>query len=256
MNAAARKSSLLNALLMSLVLSSGFPAMAAEYGTSFTYQGSLKASGVPMNGTVNLQFSIYDVAVSGVPLTAPIELNNVPISDGVFTVELDFGALPQSSQERWLSIVVNSTILSPRQKFSPTPIAQSSLRVPLVFGGQIHESAWGGIYAIPFGITEAFGVEARAQMVMPRACKAKNLHVRNMNIANLPSTTATLRVNGVSTLLACTQSGGNTCSNTSTVVDIQAGDLVSIQIPGTGTRPVTNSEGEIRGYVSFSWICE
>jgi hypothetical protein len=258
MNAAARKSSLLKAVLMSLALSSGFSAAAAEYGTSFTYQGSLKASGVPMNGTVNLQFSLYDVAVSGVPLTAPIELNNVPISDGVFTVELDFGALPQSAQERWLSIVVNSTILSPRQKFSPTPLAQSSLNVPLVFGGQIHESVWGGSFATPYGITEGLQGEARAQMVMPKACTAKNLFVRNMNMGSLPNTTATIRVNGVATLLACSQvqANGPTCSNTTASVDIQAGDLVSISVPGTGIRPITNSEAEIRGYVSFSWICE
>jgi hypothetical protein len=256
----------LRPLLAALVLLAGLnvSVSAAEYGTAFTYQGSLKSNGLFINGTANLEFRIYAQAAAGIPLTGPIVLANTPVNDGVFTVELDFGMIPQSSQEHWLEIVVNSTIMSPRQKFSPAPLAQASMRVPLVFGGQIHESpfwstAGGGAFAAPSGITDALYSQARTQMIMPTTCTAKNLHVRNQSIADYPNSTVTLRVNGVNTLLSCAQTSGNgpNCSNTVEKIEIQAGDLVNLHFtPNLPARPISNSENDIRAFVSFSWMCE
>lgn len=233
-------------------------AHAAQYGNAFTYQGSLKASGVAVGGTAAMQFAIYDVESGGVPLVAPIVLPAVPVTDGVFSVDLDFGTLPQSKNERWLEIVVNSTILAPRQKLVPAPIAQAVMRAPLVFAGQIQESPYpGGQFASPMGITEAFSSEARAQMVMPVDCVARNLYVQNLSTSGYPSTTAMLRVNNADTALTCAQvDPTKTCSNVANAVAITAGSLVAVRFSGLPQRPVTNSEAETRGFAAFGFVCE
>ncbi len=266
MIAAKRIATSVRAALIAAVLAGGSIATAAEYNNEFTYQGALKASGAAVNGTANFEFRLYSVATLGVPLSAPLVFNNYPVTDGVFTVRLDFGALPQSKQERWLEIVVNSTILAPRQKLAPAPIAQVSRKVPLVFAGQIHESPYwdtmgNGAFASPNGITEALYTESRAQMLIPTACVAKNLFVRNSSnpSINYANTTATVRVNGIDSLLSCAQisTNGATCSNTVSTVAIAAGDLVSMKFtPNLPARPITNSELETTGFVSFGFICE
>jgi hypothetical protein len=239
------------------------PAAAAEYNTAFTYQGGLKASGVAVNSAVNLEFRLYDVASLGIPLSAPIVLNGTPVVDGVFSVTLDFGTAALTRDERWLEVVVNSTILTPRQKLAPAPVAQTALiRAPLFFGGQIQESPFfagtTGAYATPFGITDAVYTESRAQMVMPRACIARNLVVRHIGSGPYANTTVVLRVNGVSSTLACgpvPQAG--TCSDLVNSVAVAAGDLVALQFsPNLPARPITNSESEIQARVAFSWVCE
>ncbi len=55
-------------------------------------------------------------------------LNALPVSNGVFTAQLDFGAAPFNSGEaRWLEIAVNTNgvapliTLTPHQRLSPTP---------------------------------------------------------------------------------------------------------------------------------------
>lgn len=109
-------------------------AGSAELGTAFTYQGALKSGGEAMTGTANLEFRIYDVPTLGIPLSEPIAMDSVPVHDGVFTVELDFGMLPSDNADRWLEITVNSSVLAPRQKLTPAPLAQRVIASPLVAG--------------------------------------------------------------------------------------------------------------------------
>lgn len=263
MKAQIRTRTILQALAVLAILTiSG--AASAEIGTAFTYQGALKSGGEAMDGTANMEFRIYDVPTLGIPLSAPIAINSVPVHDGVFTVELDFGQLPSDNEDRWLEITVNSTVLAPRQKLTPAPLAQRAMVNPLVFGGQIHESPYwadgsGGAFASPMGTNEAVYAEARAQMIMPTACTAKNLYVRNSSIADYPNTTVTVRVNGSDTALSCSQTSGNgpTCSNVSDAITINAGDRVSMRfMPNLPARAVGNSEVEIRAFVAFGWICD
>jgi len=46
-------------------------------GTGFTFQGKLKESGVPLDGTVYLQFTLWDAAGSGDPPTGGIRIGDV-----------------------------------------------------------------------------------------------------------------------------------------------------------------------------------
>src|SRR6266496_4241963 len=65
-------------------------AGAFAQGTAFTYQGRLFDAGSPANGIYDLRFNVYD-ALSGPSLIAGPKTNlAVVVSNGLFTVTLDF----------------------------------------------------------------------------------------------------------------------------------------------------------------------
>jgi hypothetical protein len=115
----------------------GQPENAVPLSSAFTYQGQLKQGGTPANGLVDLRFRLYDGSGGGaVLLGGPINYVAVPVTDGLFTVELNFGAGMFLADERWLQIEVTSpsnagngpyTTLAPRQLVRPAPVAMFAL---------------------------------------------------------------------------------------------------------------------------------
>ena len=64
----------------------------AAVGTAFTYQGSLTENGVPVDGTVDLVFTLYNASIGGSAVgTGPYYINGAPVDAGRFTAQLDFG---------------------------------------------------------------------------------------------------------------------------------------------------------------------
>jgi hypothetical protein len=102
--------------------------LLAPVGTAFTYQGTITDTGSPANGSYNLAFKLYDDASAGTQVGSTVTKNAVAVSDGYFTVELDFGDWFDGTA-LWLEIEVQGpgdpgfTALSPRQPLSPTPYA-------------------------------------------------------------------------------------------------------------------------------------
>ena len=64
---------------------------AFAQGTAFTYQGRLNDGGVPAGGSYDLRFALYDALAGGSPVSAVLTNATVPVSNGLFTVTLDFG---------------------------------------------------------------------------------------------------------------------------------------------------------------------
>ncbi|MEZ6243287.1 MAG: hypothetical protein R3B57_09610 [Phycisphaerales bacterium] len=89
--------------------------------TTFTYQGSLKDGGGPASGFYDMTFRLFSAATGGSPLAT--QSMGVSVSQGVFSVELDFGANNFNNTDRWLEIIVNGTTLSPRQAVNRAPYA-------------------------------------------------------------------------------------------------------------------------------------
>jgi hypothetical protein len=108
-------------ILILLTASLLFLAVASSAQTTFTYQGRLDSNGQPYNGTVGMDFRLYADESDGFPLATQLG-NSVQVDQGLFQVELDFGAQDYSS-ELWLEITVNGQALSPRQAISATPFA-------------------------------------------------------------------------------------------------------------------------------------
>ncbi len=109
-------------------LPSAFGLRLSAQGTAFTYQGRLNDGAAPASGSYDLQFAVYDAA-SGGSKQAPFMTNSATaVSNGLFTVTLDFGNI-FSGAARWLDIGVRTngggtfTLLAPRQALTPTPYA-------------------------------------------------------------------------------------------------------------------------------------
>jgi hypothetical protein len=105
---------------------------AEPMGCAFTYQGRLIEAGSPAQGEYDFQFELYDEPVDGNQLDDTIDVNEVNVSDGYFTVVLDFGAGVFDGDARWLDIDVRQGALEdpntyadlePRQEVTPTPYA-------------------------------------------------------------------------------------------------------------------------------------
>lgn len=98
-------------------------------GTAFTYQGRLDTTNGPANGIYDLRFTIYDAASGGAVVAGPVTNSPMTISNGLFTVSLDFGAGVFDGSSRWLEVAVRTNsggafaLLAPRQAVTATPYA-------------------------------------------------------------------------------------------------------------------------------------
>lgn len=107
-----------------------FSSIAINAQTSaFTYQGRLTYKGETANGNYYMQFSLFNMENGGAQIgTAQTAL--VTVTNGAFTVKLDFGAAVfNTTNARFLEIAVKRmaeaqyTTLSPRQEITSAPFA-------------------------------------------------------------------------------------------------------------------------------------
>jgi hypothetical protein len=117
-------------LLMLVVIS----ARAAHGQTSaVTYQGQLSDAGALANGSYDLRFALFDTAAGGAQIGANQTVPAVPVSAGVFTVQLDFGVNVFPGANRFVEIGVKPasggsfTTLAPRQQIGSSPYAIRTL---------------------------------------------------------------------------------------------------------------------------------
>ena len=68
------------------------PAPASILGGGFTYQGQLRRGGSPANATCDFQFSLWNAASGGEQKGTTLARTGVNVSNGLFTVVLDFGS--------------------------------------------------------------------------------------------------------------------------------------------------------------------
>ena len=105
---------------------------AGAQGTAFTYQGRLNDGGGPANGNYDLTFTLFGVSSGGSAIVGPRTNSLVGVTNGGFTVMLDFGAGAFTGTDRWLEIGVRTSgggafnTLSPRQQLTSTPYAIQS----------------------------------------------------------------------------------------------------------------------------------
>jgi hypothetical protein len=112
----------------------------APTGTAFTYQGHLTDGVSAADGPFDFQFRLYDAAVGGTQIGSTVLAGDVPVTQGLFNVRLDFGIAAFGGGARWLDIGVRPgtsgdpyTILSPRQELTPAP---SALSLPNVYANE------------------------------------------------------------------------------------------------------------------------
>ena len=109
-------------LLLILLAVIGFQPATAQ-SSALTYQGQLRDGGAPVTGNVNLEFRLFDQLIAGNEVASPQTRLNWPVEDGLFQVELDFGAGAFDGSDRFLEVEVNGAPLNPRQRVTATPYA-------------------------------------------------------------------------------------------------------------------------------------
>jgi hypothetical protein len=152
-------------LLLFCLLPSVFCLPAFSQGTAFTYQGRLDSGGNAANGFYDLRFAIYDMASGGAPQGSAVTNAATAVSNGLFTVTLDFGnQFPGAA--RWLDIGVRTNgggafvPLSPRQALLPAPYAiHAAKALDVVNGSVLNPLFIGTTTAIPLDFFVA-GVRA------------------------------------------------------------------------------------------------
>ncbi len=137
--------------LTALILAMGVSVVAVPVTaqtparTAFTYQGQLKDAGQPYNGNADLAFGLFDAVTGGVQIGMAVIKISHPITNGLFTVDLDFGPGAFAGDGRRLEIEVNDVPLLPRQAIRPAPYALCALNVP-AGGSSSWQAAAGGIH--------------------------------------------------------------------------------------------------------------
>ncbi len=109
-------------------------APTAQLGTGFTYQGQLKNNGVLVNGNCYLQFNLWGSNPFYYLVAGPVNgsPNPVTVTNGLFTVQIDFGTGAFQGDARWLQTMVKCgsdsgfTTLS-LQPVAPAPYALFSM---------------------------------------------------------------------------------------------------------------------------------
>jgi hypothetical protein len=105
---------------------------ATPVGTVWTYQGRLMDANSAADGEYDFTFKLFDDpnVVDSNQVGNDVNVPDVDVTDGYFTVELDFGGDVFDGDARWLEVGVRPgdsngvyTALSPRTELTPVPYA-------------------------------------------------------------------------------------------------------------------------------------
>jgi hypothetical protein len=121
-------------------------AFSQPISSGFTYQGELRSSDTPFNGSADVLFTLWTAQSGGSQIGGALQALGVNISDGRFSVLLnsgnEFGPGAFNGQRRWIEISVRTPggaggyqMLSPRQELTVAPHAAFAADAGTV-GGQ------------------------------------------------------------------------------------------------------------------------
>ncbi len=184
---------LLVVLSIVLTLFAGVIRAHAQGTTAFTYQGQLRDGGTNANGTYTMTFKLYD-AVSGGNQIGSTVTNSPTLANGLFTVNLDFGAGAFDGNARWLEINVDDDTLTPRVQVLPVPYAQFASVAATVTNGAIMNAQLAGNAVSSTNIQN--GAVTTAQIAAGAVTNA-NLTANAVNATNIASGQVVKRLNGL-----------------------------------------------------------
>jgi hypothetical protein len=132
-------------------------ALAQPVTNAWTYQGQLNDGAAVANGPYDFIFRLFNASSGGTQIGSNVAINDRQVSDGLFTVSLDFGAAFDGTA-RWLDIQVRPgastgayTLLTPRQPLTATPYALYALNSAnsnspwVTSGADIHNTNSGNV---------------------------------------------------------------------------------------------------------------
>jgi len=176
-------------LIIGLVLA--LQSVAAQTN-EFTYQGRLLDNTLPPTAAYDFEFKLYDALANGTQLGATQQLLGVQVTNGIFTVKLNFGAqFPGAA--RFIEISVKNmagpfTVLAPRQSISSTPYAVKSVNAD----SATNATQLGGVPASQYVVT----TDPRLTDDRPPTAGSSN-YIQNQNAA--PQSSSSFNISGSGT---------------------------------------------------------
>jgi hypothetical protein len=190
-------------------VSEGGVTVQAALGTAFTYQGRLTDSDAPAEGSYDFRFILYDADSDGAQVGSAVMRENVPVGDGYFAVELDFGSTAFSGAARYLEVAVRPgdstdahTALSPRQPLTAAPYALYALAVP-----------WSGLSGVPGDLADGDDdttYSAGAGLVLEGNTFRANTDYLQQRVANACAQESAIRVIHPDGTVECQSVAGGT----------------------------------------------
>ena len=124
-------------------------AEAKQGCATITYQGRLSDGNAAANGQFDLQFQAFNLETGGTVQSESITLDNVQVTNGIFTVPLYFGStLNNNFKSRFLEIGVRPgvstgafTTLTPRQPLTQVPFAVNAQTAQTAFDVRLQLTA-------------------------------------------------------------------------------------------------------------------
>ena len=106
---------------------------ATTLQSAFSYQGYIEDGSGAITDTCDLEFKLWDDPSIGTQIGSTVTKAGVSVSEGLFSVQLDFGAAAFEGDDRYLEIGIKCTgdssftTLSPRQPITPVPYAMFAM---------------------------------------------------------------------------------------------------------------------------------
>ncbi|MBL8877118.1 MAG: tail fiber domain-containing protein [Phycisphaerae bacterium] len=149
------------------------PLRASGASGAITYQGRISDGGVNITGPTDMQFRFFDGPSAGSPLSPQFTNPEVPVTQGLFTLELPGdSAWFASAPDVYLEIGVRPVgggayrTLSPRQRITRAPAALHAVRAAAADSADSATTAatatfaqsvpWSGVTGVPASISNAF----------------------------------------------------------------------------------------------------
>ncbi|WP_154223597.1 hypothetical protein [Marinicella rhabdoformis] len=112
-------------------------SVEAQIDTSISYQGELTRNGLSAEGLHDFSFTLFDDLESGLQIGDTLLIEDIEVSQGIFTVVLDFGPGTFVGDKLWLEVAVQADnsndfeTLHPRQSIQAAPYALHAEMVAL-----------------------------------------------------------------------------------------------------------------------------
>jgi len=232
----------------------------------YVYQGLLEDADQPVDGTVDLSFSLYLGASGGSPLETKV-LQGIAVEDGLFAAQVPFTPSLFTGEDRWLEISVANpagsgfTTLNGRQRITAAPMASHAAAADTANSATIASTAlsysgtlpWNRLTSVPAGFADGIddvgsgsgdGHSLDAADGSPTdAVFVDNTGRVAINLAAPPSPQGRLHVRGGSGdhPVVIERAGG-------------PGTLVQFRVDGTNVGEITVGGGGTITYGSFTGV--
>jgi trimeric autotransporter adhesin len=95
-------------LLMASMLVGMFDQASHAAAAEFNYHGSLQDAGKPAEGSYDIELTLYSASSGGGVIGGPLIMNKVPVHNGSFSTQADFGPLTKSVSQAYVSVRVRT----------------------------------------------------------------------------------------------------------------------------------------------------